>query len=211
MGDQFEGETPIEGLVSHPFEIEINLLVRVNHELTIAAIGQLEEDGIAEYRKNFADEPDIGDSLIRDHEVFCDDLRKAANHLAAVGLVTRFQHWIEKLAKKAGWKPPKKYDRPKIVYQLEHLNDKVVGEGSGVPVEFFENLITARDSVIHNDAKATWEYQGRTREIASCYRNFAGEHGELEMTEAHLGEAVEKAIAQVKWYTSNLPEKDRPT
>jgi hypothetical protein len=51
--------------VTHAFEIEINVLVKVNHALTIAAIGQLEQNGIAETRENFEDR-DIVDSLIKD-------------------------------------------------------------------------------------------------------------------------------------------------
>ena len=209
MIGEFEGETPIEGLVSHPFEIEINVLVKVNHELTIAAIGQLEQDGIAEARENFEDR-DLVDSLIREHEVFCDDLRKAANHLAAVGLVTRFQHCIEALVKKPCVDKPAKTPRlSKLCSDLEKLNASL-GDGP-VPVDFFDQLVTARDSIIHADSKTTWEHRGTRREIASCYRNFAGEHGELEMTEAHLSEAVEKAIAQVKWYTAKLPATDSAT
>jgi hypothetical protein len=184
-------------------------LVKINHELTIAGIDQLERDGIAETRENFGDR-DVVDSLIRDHEVFCDDLRKAANHLAAVGLVARLQHCVEALVKKPGVDRPAKTPRSsKLCGDLEKLNASL-GDGP-IPVEFFDQLVTARDSIIHNDSKATWQFKGAQREIANCYRNFAGEYGELEMTEAHLNEAIEKAIAQVKWYTGKLAETDRAT
>jgi hypothetical protein len=163
-------------------------LVKVNHELTIEAIGKLEQDEIAETRENFEDR-DLADSLIRDHEVFCDDLRIAASQLAAVGLVTRFQHQIEQFVKQVGGKPKKtpkaSRNRDRCIRLLEELNASL-GDGP-VPVKFFKDLVTARNSIIHDDSKATW------------------------ITEVQLREAIEKAVAQVKWYDEKLHERLRAT
>src|SRR5579863_4395377 len=108
-------DVPIVGLLSQ-FEVDQNVLVKMNPELTIEAIGKLERDEIANLRKNFEDR-DLLDSLITDHEVYCEDLRRSANNLAVVGLVTRFQHWIAKFVKDVGGKPSK------LGRTLEQLNE----------------------------------------------------------------------------------------
>jgi hypothetical protein len=125
---------PIEGL--HPFEIDLNVLVKVNHQLTIDAIDKLEREETAETRNNFKDR-DFAESLVRDHEVFCDDLRLAAIQLAAVGLVTKFQQWIAKFAKQHGGRPKKarkaSRNRSSLCIRLEELNESL-GDGP-VPVD----------------------------------------------------------------------------
>jgi hypothetical protein len=45
---------------SHPFEIELNVLVEVNHRLTVEGIAKLEEDEIANTRESLGNEdPDV--------------------------------------------------------------------------------------------------------------------------------------------------------
>jgi hypothetical protein len=197
---ELENDTePIEGLLS-PFEIDLNVLVKVNHELTIESICKREQRWIAETREQFEDQDEV-ESRITDEEVFCDDLRRAANNLATVGLVTRFQHRIGALVKEVGGKPSYLHK------ELQQLNE-ALGNGP-VPLNFFEELDTARDSVIHGDSKAAWRdsRNGQLREIAEHHRSFAGQLAELEISEVQLNEAIENAIKQVEWYIERLAEK----
>lgn len=184
--------TPIE--VEHPFATEINVLVTANHQLTVNGIAKLEEYEIAEIRETLGGEDhDVVESQIRWQQGFYDEMRKAANHLAVVGLVTRFQHWIAEFVRVRQMKIST------LCKNLESLN-AALGEAGPVPVLFFEGLVTARDSVIHADSKAEWEHN-RPRRVPKDYRN----DDELEVTEDQLKEAIEKAIRQVKWYDGKLP------
>jgi hypothetical protein len=171
--------------VAHPFEVEINVLVKLNHQLTLEGIAKQEEDEIAETEESLElEDRDLVDSQIRWQQNFYAELRKAANHLAVVGLVTRFQHWIENFVKQSRASPSRAH-KCKLRNQLEALN-KSLGVGP-VRVAFFEDLVNARDSVIHGDSKAKWEFNG-TREVAAHYRSGSG----LEITEVQLSEAIEK-------------------
>jgi hypothetical protein len=78
-----------------------------------------------------------------------------------------------------------------------------VGAGP-IPVEFFERLVTVRDSVIHGDGQKTWDYPpGNARTVAQEYVN---PYGETEISEAQLKEAVAKSIEQVEWFDTRLEE-----
>jgi hypothetical protein len=106
---------------------------------------------------------------------FYEDLRRAANNLAAVVLVTRMQHWISKFVKKIPDqpKPPKSDKTARLVGELLSLN-KYLGEGS-VPVTFFSDLINVRDSVIHGDSRAAWEFPANSlRRVPERYTNSWG-------------------------------------
>jgi hypothetical protein len=166
----------------------------------LEGIAKKEEEEIAETEDRLElEDRELVDSQIRWQRNFYDELRKAANHLAVVGLVIRFQHWIEKFVKQSHVQPSKAH-KSKLRSQLEALNN-FLGVGP-VPVEFFEQLANARDSVIHGDSKAKWEFNG-AREVAEHYRSGLG----LEITEDQLNEAIEKAIAQVKWYDDILDHR----
>jgi hypothetical protein len=185
--------------VAHPFEIDLRSVV-LNHRLTLEAIIKLEDYGLSEVKEALADEdPGHVSSAISWQEKFYDDLRTAANHLAAVGLVTRFQRWISRWVNQRDIQLPKSHDS-RLIKELCALNN-AVGASGPVPVAFFEDLVTARDSVIHGDSKAEWSFNGKPRRVADHYRNA---WNELELTEDHLKDAIAKAIAQVKWYDERL-------
>jgi len=178
----------------HPFAVEINVLIRANHRLTVDGIAKLEEYEIAETRESFQyEDHDLVESQISLQQGFYDEMLKAANHLAVVGLVTRLQHWIAEFAR------ARQLRISTLCKNLGALNDSL-GEVGPVPVLFFEGLVTARDSVIHADSKAEWEYNG-PRRVPRAYQN----GDDLEVTEDQLKEAIENAISQVKWYDGKLP------
>jgi hypothetical protein len=177
----------------HSFAVEINVLVRDNHRLTVEGITRLERDQIAETRESFGGEDhEIVESQISWQQGFYDEMLRAANHLALVGLVTRLDHWIAGFVRDLQKKPLSLKDN------LETLN-KVLGEGP-IPVPFFEGLVNSRDSVIHQDSRAEWIYKG-PRQVPADYRS----GDDLEVTEDQLKEAIEKAISQVRWYGEKLP------
>lgn len=178
----------------HEFEMEITHLVTQNHALTLDGILQLEEGVVADLSKALeGDDPEILQSQVRHAKTWFDELRRAANHQALVSFVTRLEHWTRKLVKRHSLSTNKA--RPPVTRDMEALNS-LLGIAP-IPVGFFEDLVTARDSVIHADSQAQWEYQGKIRCIADRYTH---DGGELGFTDEHLTEAIERAITQVKWY-----------
>ena len=180
---------------SHPFEIELNVLVKVNHQLTVEGITKLEEDEIARTRDSLGlEDPDLVDSQVRWQQSFYVEMRRAANHLAVVGLVTRLEHWIARFVRL------NQLPVSSLCKNIKVLNDSLHEVGP-VKESFFKDLVTVRDSVIHADSKAKWQHK-RTREVAKHYRN----GGELEVTEDQLKDAISKAIEQVKWYDEKFTQ-----
>jgi len=192
--------------VTHPFEVDLNTVVVVNHKITIDAITSLEQRGIDRIREDFAAENrDVLDSLVGFQEWFCGDLRRGAHNLALVGLVTRLQHWIEKFAQKLGIPPTGDQDSA-LIRHVEALN-RELGEGP-VPIGFLKELVTARDSVIHADSRAQWTYKKKKREVARRYCSGS----DVGISEEQLEEAVVKAIQQVTWYDEKLgARRTRPS
>jgi len=168
--------------VPHAFEVDLNSIVTVNHRLTLEAIARLEEYEIIDMQDALSEEdPEVFSSTARWHAQFYDDLRKAANHLALVGLVTRLQHWISRWIKERKIKVPGKHESL-LIKQLGALNDSF-GDAGPVPLTFFLDLVMARDSVIHADSKAEWLYNGMPRSVAGRYRNASND---LVVTEDQL-------------------------
>jgi len=132
-------------------------------------------------------------------------LQRAANNLAVVGLVTRLQHWIIKFVKLSESKKlpkPKKPKRkkPGLVSNLALLNGQL-GKGP-VSVRFFWRLVNVRDSVIHGDSRAEWEFpRNKLRGVAKRYLN---SWGYVELDPGQLKEAIANAVQQVKWYHEKL-------
>lgn len=191
----FEGLEAVE--YPHQFEIELNCLAVVNHQLTLQAIDSCENDdlnalGVEEY----SEDPDFVRSRRASVQDFFDRLRAASNNQAAVALVALLQHWFGRLAHKTPETIRKHKSR--MLNGIDRLN-KHVGDGP-VPVAFFSELEDVRDSVIHADSNVEWEYQGARRRVAVDYAN----GWSTEMTEAHLKDAIEKAIEQVKYYDEKL-------
>lgn len=110
---------------------------------------------------------------------------------------------METITEKAGRKDPKT-EPWSIKAHLQHLK-KYIDEEPPVSSSFFEQLIDARDSVIHANARAEWTYQDHKRAVAKCYQNGS----DLEITEAQLKEAFTKAVEMAEWYEKKLPVSKR--
>jgi hypothetical protein len=184
--------------VPRQFEIDLGTVVVLNHRATIDGIASLEQREIAQTRESFAaEDPEILRSLVGTLEWFYAGLRRAANNLALVGLVTRFQHWIETFTQQLKT-TPNRNNGAALIGHLKELNRRL--NPGPIPLEFFEDLVTARDSVIHADAKTEWTYKKKKRAVAKGYCNGS----ELEITEDQLKDAIAKAIEQVRWYDERL-------
>src|SRR5712692_10525817 len=122
---------------------------------------------------------------------FADDLRRAANSLAVVGLVTRLHHWVSIFVEEITSKSAKHRG---LVNNLKLLNERT-GFGP-VSIEFFEDLVTVRDAIVHADYRIEWSYQDKKRQVSGRYANATS--GEVEFTETHLDEAIENSVTQVK-------------
>ena len=184
--------------IAHWFELDISALVATNHQLVIDAIANLEAQEIAQTKEMLGDQEwEVVDSTVRFQESFYRSLRRAAHHLALVGLVTRFQHWIDQLAIQSAIRSSRNGDS-KVIDQLVALNASL---GAGpVPIPFFADSVTARDSIVQADSKAQWQHHGKLRTVADRYRNGS----DLELTDDELKEAIAKAIQQVKWYDARV-------
>jgi hypothetical protein len=107
--------------VAHQFEIDLTTLVVLNHQLTVDGIATLEQREIAQTKEDLAGEdPEVLDSQVRFQEWFYSDLRIDARNLALVGLITRFQHWIEKFTQELGVKP-RQADESTLVSNLKEF------------------------------------------------------------------------------------------
>lgn len=168
---------------THPFEEELDWLVSMNHKLVMEDITRIEEQ-----QESTADPLDLPEM-----HAYSDELRRAANNLALVGLVTRLHHWVSIFVEELTNKSARGNSLEK---NLKTLNMRT-GDGP-VPCIFFEELVSVRDSIIHADTKIEWEFLGKKKRVASQYANASS--GEVEFTQAHLQEAIEKSTKQVKWY-----------
>ena len=173
--------------VPHPFEEELGWLVSTNHTLVMENISRIEQDAVPT-----DDEPDLSEM-----HAYSDELRKAANNLALVGLVTRFRHWVniflEELLKT-------EFVDQGLQKNLEALEMRT-GEGP-TPIFFFQELGAVRDSIIHADSKTAWKRGDKPKQVAERYADVSS--GEVAFTGAQLQEAIEKCIAQIKWYDDQL-------
>jgi hypothetical protein len=197
--------------IPHDFEIDLNCVITANHSLTMEGIERTEDKALDDiYEGSGIESRETVDSIACHAQNFYDDLRRAARLLALVGLVTRLQHWISRLANQ--WKPKvttargsklkrakvPKVQKSKLVKELESLND-ALGAGP-VPLIFFEKLVTLRDAVIHGDSQIEWKHKGKIRAVANEYRSVLG----ADLSEEQLQEAIQKAIQQVKWYDEKM-------
>ena len=190
----------IDGKISelpHPFVEEVEWLVQKNHSLVLESIDRLERDEVSRRCTEMEDTPEL-DSEIAYAKSMADDLRNAANQLALVSLVTRLQHSINVFARDL----PDAGRKTGLVPNLKTLN-RVLGE-SLVKVDYFADLVTLRDSVIHADSQVEWSYNGETRRVPERYCDI--NRGELNLTESDLREAIEISIKQVNWYDKRLDE-----
>lgn len=191
-------DEPME--LAHEFEVDLNTLVVVNHRLTLEAIARSEEEARKNTDINLLDADELMvQSVLDEIGHFYYGLERAANNLAIVGLVTRLEHWIGIYARRL---PEQQKSRQAALVKDLRLLTASLGDGP-VSVEFFQDLVTVRDSVIHADAQAEWEYpDGKRRHVADRYTNFHG--GSVDIDEDHVKEAVANAVKQVKWYDEKL-------
>ncbi len=196
---ELDGLEPIEE--AHEFEVDLTCLVVANHKLTIEGI---ERDEDEESEKLSGILPgELEDSEQRRLHYFYEDLRKSANNLAAVALVTRIQHWIGRFVREIR----ANLDELGLVKSIDLLNAEF-RECGPVPVRFFRDLVTLRDSVIHGDSRAKWNYRKAQRCVADTYVNCS--LGTAEISDSQLTAAITNAIEQVKWYDEKLQARKTP-
>ena len=185
--------------IAHEFKIDLNCVVIANHDLTLKAIDGSEDEELAKFEDSLTPENyELLRSITGHMQNFYEDLRQAARRLALVALVTRLQHWIVRFAKQTKIKCDNTYNS-QLGNQVAALN-KLLGIGP-VPEVFFEDLAAVRDSIIHADSRAEWQYHTKPRKVADHYRNA---YGDVELTEEQLKEAIQKVTRQVIWYDEKL-------
>jgi hypothetical protein len=179
----------------HPFEEEAESLIRTNQKLLCERISELEHKSIADLSANSGD-ADIGAQLAWVQSE-ADRLRRQAISMSLVSLVTRLQHWMREFVWQLNRKKPDDASLKKSLTVLKNC----FGKGP-VPTSFFTDLESVRDSIIHVDSEVDWTYRGNQRSVPVQYRDVT--HRYLELTQAHLDEAIEKSKAQIYWYESQL-------
>jgi len=142
--------------IAHDFEIDLHHVVVANHGFTMEAIEKSESEELSKIQEGLAHEDcETVYSVTGPITRFYEDLRQAAHTLALVAVVTRFQSWIGRFVKQLKI-ATNRSTSSMLTSQLEALNAKL-GVGP-VPVLFFEDLVAVRDSIIHNDSEAEWEF-----------------------------------------------------
>src|SRR5205807_7875993 len=117
---------------------ELGWLVSTNHRLVMENIARIEAEAVAT-----DDHLDLADM----HD-YSDELRRAANSLALVGLITRFRHWVNLLLEEL----MKNSFVDKGLGKNREALEEVTGKGP-FRISFFQELGTVRDSIIDADAK----------------------------------------------------------
>jgi hypothetical protein len=185
--------------IAHEFEIDLYNTVIANHSAMLQGIDREEEGELVDIKDSFSveDWERVGSLSAYVQDGY--DVRREKGRLTAVvALVTRFEHWIVKVARRLKLKPTR-VRKNRLANLVDALN-KDLGDGP-VPVRFFEDLAELRHSVVHADSRAEWDYKGQQRRVADCYRNA---WGDAELSEEQLKEAFHKSIQQVKWYDEKM-------
>ena len=164
----------------HPFEEELEWVVRVNHKLVMDSIARIESHP----------NPEDGD-------FYPSELRKAANSLALVGLITTFHYWVsvfvEELTNKSA------IDET-LASNLKTLMTRL-GKAP-IPNVYFVQLVAVRNSIIHAHSKIKWSKGKAIKEVPKQYANKST--GEIEFTQQHLHIAIKRSVQQVRWYDDRL-------
>jgi len=185
--------------LAHEFAVDLNCVVVANHRFALEGITRAEDEEILQWQDALAlQDSQVALSAISHVQNGYEELRRAANRLALVGLVTRLQHWIARFIKEQGLKSGKVHESL-LINQFDVLNTSL-GDGP-VPLSYFEDLVNLRDSIIHADSRAEWKYRGASRQVADHHRN---PWGEVEFSEEQLKDAIEQATRQVTWYDEKL-------
>lgn len=196
MGTDWDSFFPEIG-PSFDFGIDLQVLIVGVHRLTLEAIRQKQDSEIQSLTRSLEDAETVA-AQEAGIEYHYDSMRRAANSLAAVALVTRFHHCISQLTKEVRGKA----EPHGLLHELKFLSE-CLGNGP-VPINFFEKLVTVRDSIVHADSNAEWDYRGNRREVSSEY---IGLGMKTEISEPQLADAVANAVKQVKWYEEAMRRK----
>jgi hypothetical protein len=114
--------------VAHEFAVDLNCVVVANHRFMLEGITRAEDEEVQQWQEALAlEDSQIALSQISHVQSRYEELRKAANRLALVGLVTRLQHWIARFVKQRDLKPGKAPESL-LIKQLDVLN-KSLGDG----------------------------------------------------------------------------------
>jgi hypothetical protein len=200
----------------HPFEEDVQFLVKTTYDLLCENIAHREEEGITEAEK--IEDPHDAGTEVQWVESNADELRQEARSVAVVTLVTRFQHWLRIFVEDMKEKPVNGVEK-----NLATLN-KGLGEGP-VPADFFCDLETVRDSIIHADSSVEWMRGSKQRRVPLKYREVSVEGlskfklteeqlreirenamAQINLTDEHIQEAMAKSKQQIKWYEDRLRE-----
>ncbi len=189
--------------VAHEFAVDLNCVVVANHRFALVGIARAEDEDIGNWQEALAlEDNEVASSVICHVRNGYDELRKAANRLALVGVITRLQHWVARFVKQRNLKAGRAHESL-LINQLDVLN-KCLGDGP-VPLSYFEDMVNVRDSIIHADSRADWDYRAVSRRVADQHRNASGE---VEFSEEQLKDAIGQAIKQITWYDEKLhPQK----
>lgn len=199
--ERYLAETIIE--IPSDFEVDLNLVVMANCRLTLEGIDRARQEELELHSAELAgDAPEILSDALSNVAFEFEELRKAAIQLALVGVVTRLQHWVGLLVNKAKITVPKpERAKSKLICQLEALNKSLNCDS---PLLDFENLVNLRDSIVHADSLAQWEYNG-PRTVPEHFRDA---YGKIRVTEEDLQKFVAKAILQISFYDEVLKQRE---
>lgn len=203
----------------HPFEEDVQFLVEATYDLLCENIARKEEEWVKEAEK--IEDPSKAGAERQWARSNADELRQEARGIAVVTLVTRFQHWLRVLVKEVTDKEP-----PNSVERNLRTLSETLGKGP-VQAEFFHDLETVRDSIIHADSSVEWMRGSEQRHVPLKYRDVSLEHfskydlteeqlreirenamARIILTDAHIRDAMAKSIQQVKWYEDRLAEHE---
>lgn len=185
--------------IPHYYETELHCLVTANHKFALHGIELDEAKVIGEMEASLdLENQELGRSIISYTENFYDDLRRSARSLSLVGIVIRFDHWIGKLYRKIAPTAPR---QKSLSQKLHSLNDKL--PGCPVEIGYLDELITARNAIVHHDSFAEWEHEGKMWRVADRYLQY----NEVYLSDDDISEAVRKTIEAVKWYDDKLSTK----
>jgi len=206
----------------HPFEEDVQFLVKATYDLLCENIARQEEEEMATAEK-IGDPCDAGAER-QWSKSNADELRREARSIAVVTLVTRFQHWLRVFVKELTGKEPANG----VERNIRTLNEKLE-KRSPVPAEFFYDLETVRDSIIHADSSVEWMRGNEQRCVPLKYREVNLESllslklteeqlceirenamAQINLTDEHIQEAMSKSIEQIKWYEDRLAELEMP-
>jgi hypothetical protein len=187
--------------IPHQFEVDLNMLVVANHRFTIDGISRAIDEETDQLKECMAEEEsEVLSSAISHMTWQYERLRWAANRLALVGAVTCLDEWIAMLVTKENLNQVdvEKADS-KLITQMRRLNKSL---NIALPLQDFEDLVLARDSIIHGNSKAKWiDHRREWRTVPSRYMDA---WGGIAFTEEDLERAIDKMIQQVLRYDERI-------